>query len=329
WRQLLRSLLREASYLPDPIAKIHMHHHILHRFRHYADNSKFRKRNDLWQHWQLRKKATKGLSVLQRANEGYLKPLEKVLRMAYGRTGSRRMQLVRDLIVQATPSAEPIPTSLQDLLERKCMTEDWKPAKVVVDLLKAQAQNPMIQYLNAGPKINQFEPNIPKENAWSRPVPQCRRRNIRKRWYGKMLSNLLPPLPLNDLEVLEGLISGRLPWTPPKRRKAVRPTQALAAPASEAHLNVEFLVDGPKKSQTYRPYAVGRPHVFTRRFMVRVWMRLSTLVPRVSIHTEPGTEKLRHRFTWNRAIAIKMASPVSKETAADIFGGIDSQGKLL
>ncbi|PYI27427.1 hypothetical protein BP00DRAFT_22033 [Aspergillus indologenus CBS 114.80] len=326
WRQLLRSLLREASYLPDPVAKGYMHRYVLSRFRHYANNPSFEERNDLWQRWRLRKTAIKGLSVLRRANEGYMKPLEKVLRVAYGRSGSRRRQLVLDLIARATPPSEPKPKCLEDLLAKSSMTEDWKPPEVVQDLLKAQLQQPLLQHLDAAPRLKDFEPVIPEKNAWARPVPHCRRRNIRKEWYSRVLANLLPPVPPRELWLLEGLISGRVPWTPPKRRKAIG---AAPAPPSELKLDVDFLVDGPKKGQTFKPYAGGRPHVFTRRLMVRAWMRISTLIPRVLRYRKDGTGNPKHRFTWKRESPTKTILPARREMSAQVFEGVDSRGRLL
>ncbi|RAL08551.1 uncharacterized protein BO97DRAFT_326527, partial [Aspergillus homomorphus CBS 101889] len=330
WRQLLRSLLREASYLPDPVAKVYMQCHVLDRFRKYADNARFRRQEDLWRRWQLQKQASKSLSLLQRANEGYPKPLEKVLRMAYGRSGTRRLELVRDLIAGHTPSSETPPKSLQDLLDKKLLTEDWKPPPIIVELVNAQQVNSMIPHLNGALKIKKFERIIPKQNSWARPVPNCRRRNIRRDWYRKVLSNCLPPLPHDDLEILEGLISGRLPWTPPKRRKAIG---AAPAPTSETNLDVEFLVDGPKKGPTFRPYTDGRPHVLTRRFMVRTWMRISALIPRLSmvtkIHPKTGVETRKPCFAWDWSPPAKVALPVREDMAADIFEGVDSQGRLL
>ncbi|RAH42817.1 uncharacterized protein BO95DRAFT_228143 [Aspergillus brunneoviolaceus CBS 621.78] len=326
WRHLLRSLLREASYLPDPVAKGYMHRYVLGRFRHYANNPSFEERNDLWQRWRLRKTAIKGLSVLQRANQGYMKPLEKVLRMAYGRTGRRRRELILSLITRTTPPSEPKPKCLEDLLAKNSMTEDWKPPRVVQDLLKAQLQQPLLQYLDAAPRIKDFEPVIPEKNSWARPVPHCRRRNIRKKWYSKVLANLLPPVPRRDLKILEGLISGQLPWMPPKRRKA---TGTTPAPPSEPELDVAFLVNGPKKGQTFKPYAAGRPHVFTRRFMLRIWMRISSLIPRVLIIEEAGTGEVKHRFTWKRESMTRPTLPARKDITAEIFEGVDSQGKLL
>jgi hypothetical protein len=140
---LLRSLLREATYIPDAHARQYFRRYIANRFKAYqpAQNAtasvdvhaldKYRHRA-----FQKRKasviiertratqqKAQKGLSYLRRANQGELPCLRKILLFAYGRMGRRRYELLADLLKPEVAgngnaefvSSQETPTPLQQL----------------------------------------------------------------------------------------------------------------------------------------------------------------------------------------------------------------------
>lgn len=179
--------------------------------------------------------------------------------------------------------------AVADVVKSPAMFEDgWQPPPILVHLLKAQESHYAISALGVRYQVKTHEPPIPKHNAFCRPVAQCRRRNIRKRWYYTALDSLFPVLPEQDLNILEGLISGDIHWEPVKRRTAVGGQQ----PAIDAL--AKFLAEGPKKEHTFRVYASGRPHRITRRFMRRLWRRISCLVPRF-VWSEPAQ---KHRIHW-------------------------------
>lgn len=285
WRCLFRALLRESSYLPDPIARAYVHAHVVQRFRRYANPPLDQRKDILWQSAR-RKSALQSLSVLRRANEGYSKPLEKVLRLSYGRIGKRRRELLATIV---TPEVPPDNVAVADVLKKPGLFADgWEPPSLVLALLKSQDSHFAIPRLGALPRVRSFAPPIPAQNSWGRPTPLSRRRNIRKRWYGAALDSLYPPLPDTELNILEGLMSGTMPWTPIRRRKAI------ATPSAPKDL-VAFLAEGPQKGHTFRAYAAGRPHKITRRFMRRLWHRVSCLVPRISWN-EAGQ---KHRIVWD------------------------------
>lgn len=314
WRQLLRSLLRECTYLPDPIAKGYMHDYVTQRFRRYSEERAID--NDINRHHQLRKAAKQRLSLLRRANEGYTKSLEQVLRLSYGRTGKRRRDLLARFI---TPDVPANTQEVAKLVNRPSMLDDgWEPPQIVMDLLKAQQKHGVIHEFVVRPQVKTTEPPIPKENAWGKPVHVSRRRNIRKDWYSAVLNSLFPPLPGDDVKVLQGLISGSVPWTPPKKRKAIG-----ASPGEpRARLSTEFLVDGPAKGRTFREYVDGRPHNITRRFMRRLWQRIICIVPQLSWN---DTSK-KYSVDWEpakRPPAIAMA--LSDEQTLGIFGNVNTR----
>ncbi|OOF94865.1 hypothetical protein ASPCADRAFT_208522 [Aspergillus carbonarius ITEM 5010] len=316
WRHLLRALLRECSYLPDPVARVNLHAHTLERYRRYA-----KKQPDLLRQIVLRKSALQQLSLLRRANDGYSKPLEKVLQLAYGRRGKRRQDLIDTFITPSDAVDALDSANVQPVVKQ--FEDGWKPPSLMVDLLKAQRHNAMITLLNAGYHVKETEPDIPSENIWGKPLAPSRRKNIRTAWYVKARANMFPPLPDAELDVLEGLISGAIPWTPPKRRKAIE----TVSPHVESDINVaSFLIKGPSKEDTFEEYVDGRPHIITRRFMQRLWKRVSCLVPRVkwdSTHKKPT-------FTWDVIhTGPRVAISMDEKNAWQVFDGVDAQGRKI
>ena len=322
WRYLLRAILRECSCLPDPVAKSYMHVSVIERFRRYNSTPKIQHhiRNDLNRQHQLRKAAKQKLTLLRRANEGYTKPLEQVLRLSYGRTGKRRKVLLDEFITPEVPTGS---QEVQDLINKPFKFDDgWEPPSLVMGLLKSQRQNGAIAELSVRQPVKKLEPPIPEENSWGRPLCRTRRRNIRKDWYSAVLNSLYPPLPEADVNILRGLISGTIPWVPPKRRTKV----GTVSCEPTAALDKKFLVEGPSKGQTHRQFVNGRPHQITRRFMRRLWQRIICLVPQMS----RNDISQKWSFGWEPAkLPPKLALPVSIEQQSNIFGSVNLEGKVI
>ena len=115
---LLRSLLREASYLPDATARDYFRRYIVARFKAYQPRpnatasfdvqavDKYRHKSFKRRHIgvisertaQQQRKAQKGLNLLRRANQGETPCLQKVLWFTYGRLGRRKYALLDDLL---------------------------------------------------------------------------------------------------------------------------------------------------------------------------------------------------------------------------------------
>src|SRR5437667_8780473 len=105
---LLRALLRQCRYLPDPLARTYVAQHIMSRYHVYhppktpislrgSTKESVRPNNfppSSKRQKKLLRDARKALSTLARANDGLVKPLTKVLLHAYGRIGKRRRQLL-------------------------------------------------------------------------------------------------------------------------------------------------------------------------------------------------------------------------------------------
>ncbi|OOQ83823.1 hypothetical protein PEBR_32899 [Penicillium brasilianum] len=268
WRSLYRATLRECTYLPDPIARGYMREHVVHRYR----RSQKSHRSDL----ELARSARQGLSVLQRANQGYQRPLERVLHMSYGRIGKRRHELLADLMKPQVPRDT---EAVKELIAQPIQFEDgWEPPEIIMSLAKSQIRNGFLSSSRVRPALKNLRPPIPETNSWGKPVPRVRRVNIRKKWYGNMLETLLPPLPSSQLHILDGLIQGTVAWAP----RRTRPADPLTFNGNDEDHDplLDFLTRGPQKGHTFREWSSGRPHEITDRFMRRLWRRVSSLVPR-------------------------------------------------
>ncbi|KAL4865356.1 hypothetical protein BDV12DRAFT_150068 [Aspergillus spectabilis] len=323
WRNLYRSLLRECSYLPDPIARSASHDHVRQRFRRYHQERRTHIRNDIVRLGELHRQARYSLSVLKRANQGYTRPLEKVLRFAYGRNGRRRREMLEKLLAVDIPQDQ---SMVEALLSAPVQySDDWKPPQIVIDLLKSQNNQPAVTQISERIPVKETEPPVGGTTAWGRKIPLKRRVNIRRRWFNSVMDALLPPLPEAELEVLEGLLSGELAWNPPKRRAkqhiaSSSSSSAASKVAPRGEMVRKILTAGPQKDDTFRPYIDGRPHNITRRFMRRLWQRISCLVPRQRWDALNG----KYRFDWD---AMKTSPTVAfgakEETSQDIFRGVD------
>ncbi|THC94842.1 hypothetical protein EYZ11_005678 [Aspergillus tanneri] len=252
-----------------------MHDYVVQRFRQASYDPRAKWRNDPRRQTALRRAAHEKLCLLQRANEGYIRPLEKVLRLSYGRKGRKRRELLTAMLIPELPTDH---SAVENMIQKPAMFEDgWMPPSIMMDLLRSQRHSGVGGQLNIR-QIKELAPVIPTENSWGKPLSASRRARIRKKWYYKALENLLPPLPDAELRILDGLISKTVPWSPPKKRK---PVGVRSEPAPS--LDATFLTDGPQKDPTFRKYINGRPHTITRRFMERMWRRISNLVPRMTI----------------------------------------------
>lgn len=315
WKHIFRTLLRECSYLPDPVARAYNHDAVVQRFRQVAEDRRYLRHQNAYRQNQLRKSAMQRLSLLRRANEGYSRPLEKVLRLSYGRKGKKRKELLDNLIQPEIPTDH---MAIDQALSRPSVFSDgWEPPSVMTSLMKAQQNAGVAAQMNLR-AVKQHAPMIPEVNSWGRPLSENRRRNIRKKWFYGTLPDILPPTSDSEVQILEGLISGELPWSPPKRRKPVG-----AVPEVKTALGTEFLTEGPQKGRTHREYVAGRPHVITRRFMEKHWRRVSSLIPRMKYDSK--TQK--HSFTWGSLWKERPLAFTPKEGTDGIFDGVDFNGK--
>ncbi|KAK7518285.1 uncharacterized protein IWZ02DRAFT_380451 [Phyllosticta citriasiana] len=311
-RRLLRALLREATYLPDPAARQFVRRHVLSAFDKYRikpetpdselDSLKFSPERI---HEKFRQ-ARKGLSQLRRANEGELRPLERILNWTYGRDGPYRYELLRKQLLI------PDPLDDQKALENHHAPFLEKDARVVLDDLPATvveiprknphaADEPRVfaisprypelkGFLEAtvrnahlivsrSAKLKKTKLSVPARNTWQRPMPHKRVRNQVEKWYATVLDKLQPPLPENEWNRLRGLVSQQIPWEGLKPRRARAPEYLGESPlppaASEKLLRHQLDIE---KLPTKMP-GLERAIRITPRTMRRLWARIFSQCP--------------------------------------------------
>ncbi|OJD35453.1 uncharacterized protein BKCO1_1700054 [Diplodia corticola] len=255
-RHLLRALLRECTYLPDPAARLYAHHQVVSRFLDYhplqleggyykdpSDNPALSPR-------RLRgalQNARKSLNFLRRANEGEMAPLQQLLLLTYGRTGKRRHELMRTLLtpdtiseseavelwqaeVEATLDPSKAITGIPRAVE-EAPRREGRPHKYKISprysqlraLLESQMSDARpIEMRRA--KLKSAHLEVPLTNIWMRPFPRKREVNMVHKWYATVLDKVLPPLPEDEWERLRDLVSGARKWSGLKRRRPGVPT---------------------------------------------------------------------------------------------------------
>ena len=269
-RHLLRSILRECTYLPDSWARIWTIKHALGRFREYGFRT-WEHRFDPEYEERLRRKEREArslLALLRRANEGERDCLLRILLMTYGRLGKRRHELMLPLLPVkgqldlstklVNEEEEVLPQDLEDTLVTTNDDPDSVPdeqSPTYDPFVKAPATAPYIpqtftldlppplralllsQIKTAPPDLirpnpRRLNPIIPELNSFGRAMPQKRIKNMKQKHYADLLDRLHPPLPLDEWERLRGLVSGETRTEDvPARRTAVSCTATSTSPA--------------------------------------------------------------------------------------------------
>ncbi|PGG98104.1 hypothetical protein AJ79_08985 [Helicocarpus griseus UAMH5409] len=317
WRHVYRGLLRESSYLPDPVARQYMSNYVRQSYRDYRPRVQTNSYTGPNGQFYVERRARKLLSILSRANEGYLKPLERVLMLSYGRLGRRRHALARPLFV---PNSPEVPFRM--ILPYK-LPRNWEPIPALSALIDSQAirmgsrRDEMV-----GTPIIRKKPE-PKGNIWNGYVSHRKVQIALRKWYDSIVKGILPPIPDQEWQTLYGLVTGTEPWELPKRRKR------LAENTTNNALDAEFLVFGPEKGHTFGSYVRGRPHTITRKIMTPLWNRVLASTPRMRQDTETGKWKVSWGMPIVKAPSFrKMDSELA--AAVSFFDCIDPKnGNML
>ncbi len=357
---LLRSLLREVSYLPDATARDYFRHYIVARFKAYQPKhnatasvsvqavEKYRHRSFKRRHLaiinerasQQQRKAHKGLTYLRRANQGEGPCMQKVLWFTYGRMGRRKYALLDDLLKPdpTTSLTAPAVAPLQQLYHsNKSFLQyfeapDAGPRTAEHHDIRISKRYPRLQAVllsqvqngvALGSGIRRPYLRTPIRNVWERPMPIKRARNNVRRWYAETMTRLLPALPTAEWDNIEALGTGKLRIAFVKRRTpAVGNTPQ---PGSDEH-NFEQMVqqslalDTPSRGD--RPADLFRPRPITVRFMRRMYSKLLEL----SCKLEYDTTRGRWAATWGKPL--NKTRPKSYDDPVDdaLFGGVDAKG---
>jgi len=320
---LLRALLRECTYLPDPAAREYMHKHIVSRYRVYCrrpsrhtpstpnlpPNSAFR----VSRQKNLLQTAQDGLALLQRANSGHIRALTKVLALTYGRTGKRRYELLQPLLAPDTPSDQKAVASLSASLTTTAALQ--VPPRLQA-LIKSQTHQKQTD-LSKQP-IKQIEPRVPGTNIWRRSVPIKRLRNIEKRWFQMILERIMPPLPEEEWERLRRLANGEMRWEGPVHRRARVPDTTENNTISNPERG--SLIENLDKAMYLRTRGpTDSPHRITERLIRRLWAQIFPQCPLMRWNAARES----WYFQWG---GIRPAPGSSQLTA---FEGVDEDGRIL
>lgn len=311
-RRLLRALLRESSYLPDPTSRTYFRQHVVLRFRDYNSRDASAKITTIEKgrerQLKLQAQGRKSLHKLNRACNGYGPALRKVLFLAYGRTGRRCHELLEPF---RQPDAVPnLDNPILRLKNRPNM-----PAEVVDNLpklstklqalLKSQVNHASPHLVR--PKLKKVDPIIPEKNIWQRNMPVKRVVNSVKSWYGGLLSKALPPAPEQEWNYVKELATNQRMWPGAIPRR----TYCGAGEDSRryrAQLKIETKDEVLAEAlKPMRKGGIERPHHLTPRFMKRLYQEVFTECPNMEWNEQTG----KWRITWGSKFLAKAPKSAS------------------
>ncbi|KAF2228294.1 hypothetical protein BDZ85DRAFT_14142 [Elsinoe ampelina] len=163
-RHCYRAILREASYLPDPWSRQYVKLCAQHRFRKAPPRYPAKARPAELQLGYVVADTRKHVRQLVKANKGETGALEKIMRLAFGRTGKRRHELLSPLLGGCEYRDVQKPPTL---------------SKAMHALLISQVVNKPPTTGRSNPRsLKATVPDYNELNAWSHPVSE--RRAIRK-----------------------------------------------------------------------------------------------------------------------------------------------------
>lgn len=215
-----RALLRAATYLPDSAVRAYAHEQIVSRFKAIKAKHKSNPDKNELADQQLAS-ARKLARTLERAGNGSMVDLNKVLRLTYGRTGKRKRVLVQDLLGTEERSLPSSDAALKALINNPngSIPLRFAPDSKFYSFLRSQHQNNPPEAAGSL-KIRHLKAQVPKENIWGRPTPVKAKLGLQRRWWASTLNKLLPPVPQHEWNRLRDLASGKIPIEePPSRRR--------------------------------------------------------------------------------------------------------------
>ncbi|KAH9210963.1 hypothetical protein DL95DRAFT_392909 [Leptodontidium sp. 2 PMI_412] len=229
-----RGLLRAASYLPDSAARTYACERIKSRFRASREKSGKKPRWNTVEAEEKKeprdftiqrlRKARVTRNLLEKAGNGDLEALKKVLLATYGREGERKRWLLKDLL---RPDEEALPKNASELQQLIDNPGGAKSEKFVLDpkvfyFIRSQQEHQPVEVHKD--KIRHLKAKIPEENIWGRPMPLKLKSSIQKKWWADVLEKILPPIPRSEWERLRDLATGVIPLeAQPARRTPVQP----------------------------------------------------------------------------------------------------------
>ncbi len=162
------------------------------------------------------KKAGQHARCLERAGHGNFDDLKKVLLRTYGRAGSRRRELVKDLLGSDETVLPKDDAALKELIEnsnKQPVTQELRP-KVSAFIWSQKTNHPRESI-----KSNIRNIEIPKKSIWDRPPAHKLKNSKWQKWWATTLDRMLPPVPKHEWDHLRDLALGKRPLDDfPQRR---------------------------------------------------------------------------------------------------------------
>ncbi|KAL7902679.1 hypothetical protein HDV63DRAFT_25802 [Trichoderma sp. SZMC 28014] len=253
--QLYRHLLRECSYLP-PAFRAEIASVIQDRFHRH-------RKYDAREKAHLTRAQT-ALRTLRAANSGEQSAMEGLIAKGFGRTGSRRRELMAKFVIpqgprdtgaleEALDSADRenktakgsgLPTQVSEESEariKKQFFDKWDQKKLL-RLLSSQRQQQrdtkgMASWRGAIVKTIDPDQFIPKETIWGKPPGENLRQTKRAHWWRRSAEKMMPPLGRGEWDMLKQLSNRgqeRGEWKVPERRTPAIPLITSAEAGEQA-----------------------------------------------------------------------------------------------
>lgn len=339
-RHAYRALLRATTYLPDSAVRTYVHNYALNRFRTVTDKirssnvsdsreltAKYHTRERIGKVWQYARQ-------LERAGQGGVVELRKVLNLTYGRAGRRRRELVQKLLEYE----ERIPQdkeALERLIQRPEVKEDEKYScnKKLQALMESQRFNHPIDTTKG--KLRSLKPTIPETNIWNRAVPRKLQASIKRKFWAKSLDTLLPPVPRQEWQRLRGFATGTLPieFPPPRRsRPPEQPTVAklleyFTVPTNRQRVEIEGIEIGDDciPMSLEKIANTKGMKTLTPRFMKRLYASIWSMTPVMARDEATKT----WTTTWGGARTAALTGQITAPSSRDmeLFEGADETVK--
>lgn len=360
---LLRALLREASYLPDAVARSYFRRYIVSRFRAYQPGqdavaspvvrsvekqlhrSSSRRRHESIINERARamlRKGRKALNYLRRANLGEGPCLQKILYFAYGRIGTRKHLLQERLLAPDSglpglvlPPSEPSPLQKLYHSNARCLSFFDAPkvrseSEYIIKIsdrypcLKTVLQTQVQKGLSLNRPIKTAAVIMPAKNVWQRPMPIKRARNKVRAWYAETMAALLPPLPDHEWDAIQQMIRGKQRISFVGRR--VRAAELNPSSPNQTHGSLTLIQNAlalDKPGRADGRARFNRPRALTSRYMRRLYAK-------VFVHCS----KLVWNEKYNKWEAVWGNHPNgmnqwlnSEQLTRQLFAGLDAKGK--
>ena len=309
---LLRALLRECTYLPDPQARDHFHADIVARFRRYRGTTTrptgpgtaaARIPPAPAQLDKLQREARTELALLQRANGCCHDAFDAVLARAYGRRGPLRQQWLRPYL-RPDPRSDAAATT-SDPLAGLRPVDPRLPLPSAIRAL-AEAQVPQRAHLAPPDQLRHVDPAIAPTNLWGRPMPVVRVANRKMRAQRLVLRKVLPPISRALWDRLNRLVQTRCvgmieprPRRSPPRAEPSPPRQDRPRVAPLPPLHTAASAHPPSDPDDVAPPFRGSPDSLHRgnlnRFLYRRYRKLLPQCAIIRKHpAKPGQWQVGH-----------------------------------